>query len=269
MAEWFLRLGESSLGPYSSKQFAAMAVDGRLLPTDSIRRDDMTAWVPASKLNGLSFPPELPPPLPTAAPEPSSPAHIPRTTADRWLIKCVGAVEAIRRRPSLAVLGVLIVVSATTTLWPWGNGARAMTNGGRGLASNPSKAPSASNFPLSWQKLLQMTGEGPNTRKYLDVDGRLRRIESRYGIQVLVAVEAVGDGFAVAVANQMAVADFTTRYWFTAEEREMLQNLYAEFVADFRGNKSHRATLPRFEVTMRRDREISSYACFELQPRSN
>jgi hypothetical protein len=261
MAEWFLRLGESSLGPYSSKQFAAMAVDGRLMPTDSIRRGDMTGWVPAAKLQGLSFPPELPPPL--VAPEQST---YEKEVAPR---SPVGVRNVVKQRASLVVLGVLLVVSAATAIWPANKGSSATTNSGRGLVSKPSQASIVSNFPLTWQRLLQMTGEGPDTKKYYDAGGNLRRIEARYGIQVLVAVEAVGDGFAIAVGNQLAVADFTTRYWFTAEERETLQNLYADFVADYRGSKQHKATLPRFEVTMRRDREISSYACFELHPRSD
>ncbi len=200
--------------------------------------------------------------------------------AERERMTLAGILDLLRRRPSYGVLGMLLIVSILTVQWPFGTaGTRsttsdkttttAATNSSQGLTSNTSKAPSTSSFPLTWQKLLQLTGEGPNTRKYHEVDGRLRRIESRYGIQVLVAVEAVGDGFAVALANEFAVADFISRHWFTAQETQSLQNLYAEFVTDYRGSKQHRAALPRFEVTMRRDSEISSYACFEFQPRSN
>jgi hypothetical protein len=114
MAEWFLRLGDSSLGPYSSKQFAEMAVDGRLAPTDPIRRGDMTAWVLAAKLQGLTFPPELPP-LPTASSPSLMPPQVPVASGQTAAPSV--SLGALRKRPSYAVLGVLLVASVATATW--------------------------------------------------------------------------------------------------------------------------------------------------------
>jgi len=135
MAEWFLRLGDQELGPYRSTQFAEMAADGRLTPTDSIRRGDMAGWVPATKLQGLSFPPELPPPR--AAPvasgtTPQIPPPLPEAIAERGPMTLASILGLLRRRPSYGVLGVLLIVSVLTVQWPFGaSGARSTRSGNR------------------------------------------------------------------------------------------------------------------------------------------
>lgn len=181
----------------------------------------------------------------------------------RWFGRCRPAIS--RRRLLLVSVAAIAVAAAAVAMQSKGP-PKLASGGGASTVESTSAAPV--DFPLSWKRLLQMTGDGPDTKKFFDAKGNLLRVEAKSGIQVLVAVEAVGKGFAIAVANGFAVADFTTRPWFNYQEQQALQTVYAEFVTDRRGAAEHKAVLPRFVVTMRRDREISSYACFELQPRN-
>jgi len=124
MAEWYLRLGGRSLGPYDSARFAEMAIDGRLIASDPIRRGDMTGWVPAAKLKGISFPPELPsssgavselpPPLPPAEVIGATPTKLNGPTKVWSLLK---------QHPSRLILGLLLFVSIVTVQWPFGSAA--------------------------------------------------------------------------------------------------------------------------------------------------
>lgn len=61
---WHARLGDQTLGPFSSQELVSMASDGRLLTTDQVRREDMTSWISADRIKGLRFATALPTPPP-------------------------------------------------------------------------------------------------------------------------------------------------------------------------------------------------------------
>jgi hypothetical protein len=78
---WYVeRAGEQPVGPLSAAQLKRLADEGKLKPTDRVRRDE-GAWVAASSVKGLftpaasqpAPPPEPLPPEPDAAPEPKKP----------------------------------------------------------------------------------------------------------------------------------------------------------------------------------------------------
>lgn len=52
---WFVQKNHKIDGPISSRRLQAMAVAGQLESTDLVRREDMDKWVPASRVQGLSF----------------------------------------------------------------------------------------------------------------------------------------------------------------------------------------------------------------------
>jgi len=110
--------------------------------------------------------------------------------------------------------------------------------------------------PLTWEKLLEMTGpEGPNTR-YLRTDkGTLRRVEARYGGDLLVAVTEVDDGFRITLGNDLAIADFASRPWFTPQERDGLIDAYSEFAAKAAGGDKPRS-VGRFRAVFGEDPEF-------------
>lgn len=53
--EWYVKSGTRIEGPFTSKELAARAASGHILPTDTVS-PDQTKWVPASKVKGLTFP---------------------------------------------------------------------------------------------------------------------------------------------------------------------------------------------------------------------
>jgi hypothetical protein len=55
-AQWFCQIAGAEVGPLSSQQVKMMVVNGRLLPSDSIRQGASGPWYPASRVKGL-FPP--------------------------------------------------------------------------------------------------------------------------------------------------------------------------------------------------------------------
>jgi sulfatase modifying factor 1 len=130
-----------------------------------------------------------------------------------------------------------------------------------------SAPPLRAKLPLTWDQLCKMTGPpGPETHVFKDPGGQLVRIESSHGLIVLVAVERSGNGFSIAVANELAAADFTTRPWFTASESESLQGLYAEYVASNCRETTAAKRVGRFNVEMGRDRKYPNMPCFIVLP---
>ncbi len=122
-------------------------------------------------------------------------------------------------------------------------------------------------FPLTWTKLLQMTGnESSSTQFFRSAAGKLSRVESRYGFSVIVAVQENQNGFDVAIANEMAVADFTTRQWFTPSESESLQDLYIKYVTSGSKLASEWIRVGRFRVRMGYDTKYSNMPRFTLLP---
>jgi hypothetical protein len=112
-----------------------------------------------------------------------------------------------------------------------------------------------------------MTGRrGPGVQVFNDDAGNAMRVESSSGLFVLVAVERTPDGFSVAAANEWAVADFTTRPWFTSSESTGLRELYADYVAS--GNREATAAKPigRFNVSMGHDWKYHNMPCFIMLP---
>jgi hypothetical protein len=81
-SEWYCRIGNQEYGPYSPQELAQLGSEGRLMPTDFVRKGSVGDWVPAFKVNGLNFgpasgttktgavPPGPPPPPPPPPPFP-------------------------------------------------------------------------------------------------------------------------------------------------------------------------------------------------------
>jgi hypothetical protein len=51
--EWFVMHGGKPHGPFSSANLKKLADDGKITPTTSVRRGNDSAWVPASRVQGL------------------------------------------------------------------------------------------------------------------------------------------------------------------------------------------------------------------------
>lgn len=78
MTQWFYLKGGNPHGPISGVQLQAMVRSGSLQPTDLVRREGLTKWLPASKVKGLfaKVPSPADPPLaksPTTGPLPIKP----------------------------------------------------------------------------------------------------------------------------------------------------------------------------------------------------
>lgn len=56
MAEqWYVTMQGQQVGPVSPQQIREMAASGQLQPTDTVWKEGMAQWVPASSLKGLPF----------------------------------------------------------------------------------------------------------------------------------------------------------------------------------------------------------------------
>src|SRR5262245_52511717 len=55
---WYYEHEGRSGGPVTVSQLQTLAASGELLPTDKVRKDDMTKWVKARAVKGLFPPPE-------------------------------------------------------------------------------------------------------------------------------------------------------------------------------------------------------------------
>ncbi len=65
MAQWYCMVGGQRYGPISPQTLEQWAQEGRIRPSDSIWREGMPTWVPASTVEGLFVvPPAPPPPIP-------------------------------------------------------------------------------------------------------------------------------------------------------------------------------------------------------------
>jgi len=78
VAQWIVKRGDRTLGPFDDKTLRKLASDGRLKPTDLISRGAGSNWVPAAKAKGLFQAVEggllhetLPPIVPVTTPVPS------------------------------------------------------------------------------------------------------------------------------------------------------------------------------------------------------
>jgi hypothetical protein len=178
---------------------------------------------------------------------------------------------AKKRLPTVSTKAILCVAAVTcaivlalfTQQAAQGPNTSPLTNS----ASPSGRRAANANYPLSWDRLLQMTGnEGPQTEFFRDGAGNLVRVEARHRLSVIVTVETFQNGFAVAVGHDLAVADFTTRRWFTSAESSALQDVYAEYVADRDHNDRHARQLSRFIVIMGNDRKYTNMPCFVLVP---
>ncbi len=59
MTEWFVMKDGEKQGPITSEQLTERAGAGSILPTDTISRDGLGDWMPASKVSGLEFTPPM------------------------------------------------------------------------------------------------------------------------------------------------------------------------------------------------------------------
>lgn len=110
--------------------------------------------------------------------------------------------------------------------------------------------------PLGWEELTQMTGEeGPSARYIRSRAGELQRVEALYRGSVVTAVTKVDGGFRVTVANEFAVADFTSRPWFTPLETDGLIEAYSEYVAKVPGSGAEKI-VGRFRVQIEPDPQL-------------
>jgi hypothetical protein len=120
-------------------------------------------------------------------------------------------------------------------------------------------SPRRSPFPLSWEKLRQMTGpEGQDTRYIRDEDGRLLRIESKHGGGLLVAVTEEQNGFRVTIGSEWAIADFAGRPWFSNQERDLLIDAFSRYITDKEnsGKRTDTEVIGRYRVYFERDPHI-------------
>lgn len=51
--QWFIRVAAGERGPFSAQKLRAFAAMGKITPTTSIRRGDMSGWVQAGGIKGL------------------------------------------------------------------------------------------------------------------------------------------------------------------------------------------------------------------------
>jgi hypothetical protein len=141
---------------------------------------------------------------------------------------------------------------------------QAVSGGGGGQAAQPVRGREAE-CPLGWDELLQLTGEeGPAAKYRRGPDGELQRAEAYYGGSVVVAVSKIDGGFRVTLGNDIAVADFTSRPWFTAAEREGLVDVYSQYVAKEPGSGEPK-NVGRFIVQMEQDPQLPIRASFVLR----
>lgn len=97
---WYYRTPAQEFGPYDPAEFRALVAQGTVTPATEIRREDMTAWVPASSVKGLL------PAAPSAQPAPAK-AGAPKERAKSFF----------RRKRMLAGLGVVAVLASGLLLY--------------------------------------------------------------------------------------------------------------------------------------------------------
>ncbi len=69
-SKWYFQLGESALGPVTAGSLLERAGDGRLSPSDLVRKGSDGKWVRAERVQGLIFRDAVPPPIPKRNPAP-------------------------------------------------------------------------------------------------------------------------------------------------------------------------------------------------------
>ncbi len=77
MAGWYIRRGDSVIGPADLAKLKELAADGRLLPTDQLAKDAAGPWATAAKTNLFAPRPGTNVMPPARCPQPF--ALIPRT----------------------------------------------------------------------------------------------------------------------------------------------------------------------------------------------
>lgn len=55
-SDWYCRIDQTDFGPLTAAELKRMAVDGRLTSTSLVRKGVQGKWVPASAVQGLTFP---------------------------------------------------------------------------------------------------------------------------------------------------------------------------------------------------------------------
>lgn len=134
-----------------------------------------------------------------------------------------------------------------------------------GAVAAPPKRPRRGPCPVGWAELTQLTGdEGPSAKYIRNRDGELQRVEAFYGGSVVAAVTKVDEGFRVTVSNEVAVADFTSRPWFTQEETDGLVEAYSQYVAKAYGSTDEKV-IGRFRVKLEQDPQLPIRLSFVLR----
>lgn len=73
MAKWFVEIDGTETGPLSSTELKELASNSIVTPDTKVRTDSSMSWSVASKIKGLAFHVQVPPPLPpTSEVEPQS-----------------------------------------------------------------------------------------------------------------------------------------------------------------------------------------------------
>lgn len=61
---YYAKVGQPEQGPFTSAQLKVLALNGQLIATDKVRREDMTDGIFARQIKGLFPPPAVPVPPP-------------------------------------------------------------------------------------------------------------------------------------------------------------------------------------------------------------
>jgi GYF domain 2 len=78
---WYYRKNGTQYDPVASRELKAMAASGKLSPSDSISREDLSGWRTAGSLKGLLTPVAAPAKANASAGQPS------QTTSSQWFYK--------------------------------------------------------------------------------------------------------------------------------------------------------------------------------------
>lgn len=109
---WFAKRDGVERGPFSAAQLRELAADGRLRPSDLVRRGDSPKWVAAATLRGLF--PAAPRPSPAAAFVPPAPASLGRPPAAPPVLGAVAALPPSLPKPLIDAPGSVPSLPAAT-----------------------------------------------------------------------------------------------------------------------------------------------------------
>jgi hypothetical protein len=127
MAEWFYQKNGVKAGPIDTATLKLLASSGQINPTDTIRRDAMDKWVPASQAKGL-----FANAAPASAATPKVPPPFPPVQQDQPHV-VAAAPHGISAKKKLVIgVGILVVILALVSV------AEKFKQGGENAVGSPS-----------------------------------------------------------------------------------------------------------------------------------